>query len=196
VSKVINYQVHTLACDLEVLNTVMFYPEREFVNSDGIHFSLVILWPPLIELLLLLLLLLFSLVTAALLPDLSSTLPSGGSSRAPSLGLVLYLLKTSAADFSRFHQSHRQSLSKLQALDQLPPEELKEVRAGSLCLSHCLSHVSAFSCFHRSGVSVGPSHRPPEAKWKCSLLLFDHKLQRYSLIKIDCLLLSIPESSF
>ena len=45
----------------------------------------------------------------------------------PSLGLVLYLLKSSAADFSRFHQSHRQSLSKLQGLAQLPPEELKEV---------------------------------------------------------------------
>lgn len=48
-------------------------------------------------------------------------------SRAPSLGLVLYLLKNSAADFFRFHQSHRQSLGKLQSLDQLPPEELKEV---------------------------------------------------------------------
>ncbi|CAL8262242.1 unnamed protein product [Merluccius merluccius] len=52
------------------------------------------------------------------------------SSRVPSLGLVLYLLKTSAADFSRYHQSHRQSLSKLQALDQLPPEELKELCQG------------------------------------------------------------------
>lgn len=49
-------------------------------------------------------------------------------SRAPSLGLVLYLLKTSTADFFRFHQSHRQSLDKLQNLDQLPPEELKEVK--------------------------------------------------------------------
>lgn len=48
-------------------------------------------------------------------------------SRAPSLGLVLYLLKNSAADFFRYHQSHRQSLGKLQSLDQLPPEELKEV---------------------------------------------------------------------
>ena len=63
--------------------------------------------------------------------DLSSTLPAAAaaaaSSRVPSLGLVLYLLKSSAADFSRFHQSHRQSLGKLQGLDQLPPEELKEV---------------------------------------------------------------------
>uniref|UniRef100_A0A3Q0RLZ9 Nucleoporin 205 n=1 Tax=Amphilophus citrinellus TaxID=61819 RepID=A0A3Q0RLZ9_AMPCI len=60
-------------------------------------------------------------------PDLSSTVPSMAYSRVPSLGLVLYLLKNSAADFFRFHQSHRQSLGKLQSLDQLPPEELKEV---------------------------------------------------------------------
>uniref|UniRef100_A0A3Q2NZN8 Nucleoporin 205 n=1 Tax=Fundulus heteroclitus TaxID=8078 RepID=A0A3Q2NZN8_FUNHE len=46
------------------------------------------------------------------------------------LGLVLYLLKNSAADFFRFHQSHRQSLGKLQSLDQLPPEELKELCQG------------------------------------------------------------------
>lgn len=59
--------------------------------------------------------------------DLSSTVPSMAYSRVPSLGLVLYLLKNSAADFFRFHQSHRQSLGKLQSLDQLPPEELKEV---------------------------------------------------------------------
>lgn len=60
-------------------------------------------------------------------------------SRAPSLGLVLYLLKNSAADFFRFHQSHRQSLGKLQSLDQLPPEELKEVmmdqHTNPLCLT-------------------------------------------------------------
>ncbi|XP_071371563.1 nuclear pore complex protein Nup205 isoform X1 [Centroberyx affinis] len=62
--------------------------------------------------------------------DLSSTLPSVAYSRAPSLGLVLYLLKNSAADFFRFHQSHRQSLGKLQSLDQLPPEELKELCQG------------------------------------------------------------------
>uniref|UniRef100_A0A671U854 Nucleoporin 205 n=1 Tax=Sparus aurata TaxID=8175 RepID=A0A671U854_SPAAU len=62
--------------------------------------------------------------------DLSSTLPSMTYSRTPSLGLVLYLLKNSAADFFRFHQSHRQSLGKLQSLDQLPPEELKELCQG------------------------------------------------------------------
>lgn len=48
-------------------------------------------------------------------------------SSVPALGLVLYLLKNSTSDFFRFHQSHRQSLSKLESLDQLPPEELKEV---------------------------------------------------------------------
>ncbi|KAM3870428.1 nuclear pore complex protein Nup205 isoform 2-T2 [Diretmus argenteus] len=62
--------------------------------------------------------------------DLSSTLPSVVYSRVPSLGLVLYLLKNSAADFFRFHQSHRQSLGKLQSLDQLPPDELKELCQG------------------------------------------------------------------
>ncbi|XP_075995887.1 nuclear pore complex protein Nup205 [Genypterus blacodes] len=62
--------------------------------------------------------------------DLSSTVPSVLYSRAPSLGLILYLLKNSTADFFRFHQSHRQSLGKLQSLDQLPPEELKELCQG------------------------------------------------------------------
>ncbi|KAI4826062.1 hypothetical protein KUCAC02_021713 [Chaenocephalus aceratus] len=62
--------------------------------------------------------------------DLSSALPSMAYSRAPSLGLVMYLLKNSAADFFRFHQSHRQSLGKLQSLDQLPPDELKELCQG------------------------------------------------------------------
>lgn len=56
-------------------------------------------------------------------------------SRAPSLGLVLFLLKTSTADFFRFHQSHRQSLGKLQSLDQLPPEELKEVMLAQCAYS-------------------------------------------------------------
>lgn len=59
----------------------------------------------------------------------------------PTLGLVLYLLKNSASDFFRFHQSHRQSLSKLQSLDQLPPEELKEV-TRQLTLPHtAVSHL-------------------------------------------------------
>lgn len=62
-------------------------------------------------------------------------------SRAPSLGLVLFLLKTSTADFFRFHQSHRQSLGKLQSLDQLPPEELKEVMMDQR--TNSLSHVDS-----------------------------------------------------
>ncbi|XP_077424154.1 nuclear pore complex protein Nup205 [Vanacampus margaritifer] len=57
-------------------------------------------------------------------------LPNTAYSRAPSLGLVLFLLKNSAADFFRFHQSHRQSLAKQQSLDQLPSEELKELCQG------------------------------------------------------------------
>ncbi|KAM6937323.1 nuclear pore complex protein Nup205 [Xenentodon cancila] len=62
--------------------------------------------------------------------DLSSAQPSMAYSRVPSLGLVLYLLKNSAADFFQFHQSHRQNLGKLRSLDQLPPEELKELCQG------------------------------------------------------------------
>lgn len=68
--------------------------------------------------------------------DLSSSLPPMVYSRAPSLGLVLYLLKTAAGDFFQFHQSHRQSLGKLQGLDQLPPEELKEVMTARSSLKH------------------------------------------------------------
>ncbi|XP_056621541.1 nuclear pore complex protein Nup205 isoform X1 [Triplophysa dalaica] len=49
------------------------------------------------------------------------------SARVPSLGLVLLLLKNSATDFFRYHDSHRQSLSKLERVEQLPPEELKEL---------------------------------------------------------------------
>ncbi|XP_063052981.1 nuclear pore complex protein Nup205 [Engraulis encrasicolus] len=58
-------------------------------------------------------------------PDLS--VPSAPYSRVPSLGLVLYLLKSSAQDFFKYHDSHRQSLSKLDSLEQLSPEELKEL---------------------------------------------------------------------
>uniref|UniRef100_A0A3P8UYZ2 Nucleoporin 205 n=1 Tax=Cynoglossus semilaevis TaxID=244447 RepID=A0A3P8UYZ2_CYNSE len=79
--------------------------------------------------------------------DLSSSLPLMNYSRAPSLGLVLYLLKTSTADFFRFHQSHRQSLDKLQNLDQLPPEELKELCHGLVSGS---GGVEKISSVHRS----------------------------------------------
>ncbi|XP_028813350.1 nuclear pore complex protein Nup205-like [Denticeps clupeoides] len=53
--------------------------------------------------------------------------PAVACSRVPSLGLLLYLLKNSTADFIRYHDSHRQNLGKLQGLDQLAPEELKEL---------------------------------------------------------------------
>uniref|UniRef100_A0A9J8AZ36 Nucleoporin 205 n=1 Tax=Cyprinus carpio carpio TaxID=630221 RepID=A0A9J8AZ36_CYPCA len=49
------------------------------------------------------------------------------SARVPSLGLVLLLLKNSTTDFFRYHDSHRQSLNKLERVEQLPPEELKEL---------------------------------------------------------------------
>lgn len=68
-------------------------------------------------------------------------------SRAPSLGLVMYLLKNSAADFFRFHQSHRQSLGKLQSLDQLPPDELKEVMRNTLTHAAPTRHT-AEQLFH------------------------------------------------
>ncbi|XP_023681691.2 nuclear pore complex protein Nup205 isoform X1 [Paramormyrops kingsleyae] len=54
-------------------------------------------------------------------------LPSAPCSRVPSLGLVLYLLRNTASDFFRFHQDHRQNLDKLQGLEQLPPDEVKEL---------------------------------------------------------------------
>ncbi|XP_051513137.1 nuclear pore complex protein Nup205-like isoform X2 [Myxocyprinus asiaticus] len=52
------------------------------------------------------------------------------SARVPSLGLVLLLLKNIATDFLRYHDSHRQSVSKLERVEQLPPEELKELCQG------------------------------------------------------------------
>lgn len=76
--------------------------------------------------------------------ELSSTVPSMAYSRAPSLGLVLYLLKNSTADFFQFHQSHRQSLGKLQSLDQLPPEELKEVILDDCALPEVVSVAHLF----------------------------------------------------
>ncbi|XP_053575664.1 nuclear pore complex protein Nup205 [Bombina bombina] len=56
-----------------------------------------------------------------------SILPSW---RLPGLGVVLYLLKQSANDFFTYYDIHRQSVSKLQNVEQLPPDEIKE-----LCLS-------------------------------------------------------------
>ncbi|XP_075458683.1 nuclear pore complex protein Nup205 [Ascaphus truei] len=53
-----------------------------------------------------------------------SILPSW---RLPGLGIVVYLLKQSANDFFTYYDSHRQSVSKLQNVEQLPPDEIKEL---------------------------------------------------------------------
>uniref|UniRef100_A0A4W4E6A7 Nucleoporin 205 n=1 Tax=Electrophorus electricus TaxID=8005 RepID=A0A4W4E6A7_ELEEL len=51
-------------------------------------------------------------------------------SRVPSLGLVLLLLKNSTASFFHYHDTHTQSLAKLERLEQLAPEELRELCQG------------------------------------------------------------------
>lgn len=66
------------------------------------------------------------------------------SARVPSLGLVLLLLKNSTTDFFRYHDSHRQSLNKLERVEQLPPEELKEVYMQKQ--RKCLMLNIAFLC--------------------------------------------------
>lgn len=50
--------------------------------------------------------------------------------RLPGLGIIVYLLKQSANDFFSYYDSHRQSVSKLQNVEQLPPDEIKEVTAN------------------------------------------------------------------
>ncbi|XP_049630227.1 nuclear pore complex protein Nup205 [Suncus etruscus] len=47
--------------------------------------------------------------------------------RLPTLGIILYLLKQSASDFFSYYDSHRQSVTKLQNVEQLPPDEIKEL---------------------------------------------------------------------
>ncbi|XP_029472832.1 nuclear pore complex protein Nup205 isoform X2 [Rhinatrema bivittatum] len=47
--------------------------------------------------------------------------------RLPGLGIVIYLLKQSASDFFNYYECHRQSVSKLQNVEQLPPDEIKEL---------------------------------------------------------------------
>ncbi|XP_051886493.1 nuclear pore complex protein Nup205 [Pristis pectinata] len=47
--------------------------------------------------------------------------------RLPSLGVVLFLLKQSANDFFSSYESHRQSVTKYQNLQHLPPDEIKEL---------------------------------------------------------------------
>lgn len=83
-------------------------------------------------------------------------------SRAPSLGLVLYLLKNSTADFFQFHQSHRQSLGKLQSLEQLPPEELKEV----ILDGSALPEVPSITCSFHNCFVLAVVPRPGVRHWR------------------------------
>lgn len=45
----------------------------------------------------------------------------------PGLGIIVYLLRQSANDFFSYYDSHRRSVNKLQNVEQLPPDEIKEV---------------------------------------------------------------------
>uniref|UniRef100_A0A8C4UH46 Nucleoporin 205 n=1 Tax=Falco tinnunculus TaxID=100819 RepID=A0A8C4UH46_FALTI len=45
----------------------------------------------------------------------------------PGLGIIIYLLKQSTSDFFSYYDSHRQSVNKLQNVEQLPPDEIKEL---------------------------------------------------------------------
>ncbi|XP_040294299.1 nuclear pore complex protein Nup205 isoform X3 [Bufo bufo] len=47
--------------------------------------------------------------------------------RLPSLGIVLSLLKQCSSDFFTYYDIHRQSVGKLQNVEQLPPDEIKEL---------------------------------------------------------------------
>ncbi|XP_067090064.1 nuclear pore complex protein Nup205 isoform X1 [Osmerus mordax] len=64
-------------------------------------------------------------------------------SRVPPLGLVMFLLRNSAADFFCYQQSHRQNLAKLTSLEQLPPEELKELCQALVAGSGGLEKISS-----------------------------------------------------
>ncbi|XP_053108091.1 nuclear pore complex protein Nup205 isoform X2 [Hemicordylus capensis] len=60
--------------------------------------------------------------------------------RLPGLGIIVYLLKQSANDFFSYYDSHRQSVNKLQNVEQLPPDEIKE-----LCQSVMLAGIDKIS---------------------------------------------------
>uniref|UniRef100_A0A4W2EDV0 Nucleoporin 205 n=1 Tax=Bos indicus x Bos taurus TaxID=30522 RepID=A0A4W2EDV0_BOBOX len=45
----------------------------------------------------------------------------------PGLGIIVYLLRQSANDFFSYYDSHRRSVNKLQNVEQLPPDEIKEL---------------------------------------------------------------------
>ncbi|XP_068134073.1 nuclear pore complex protein Nup205 isoform X2 [Hyperolius riggenbachi] len=52
--------------------------------------------------------------------------------RLPSLGIVLSLLKQCSHDFFTYYDTHRQSMSKLQNVEQLPPDEIKELSLSEM----------------------------------------------------------------
>ncbi|OWK06699.1 NUP205 [Cervus elaphus hippelaphus] len=50
----------------------------------------------------------------------------------PGLGIIVYLLRQSANDFFSYYDSHRRSVNKLQNVEQLPPDEIKELQADAI----------------------------------------------------------------
>ncbi|EPY80049.1 nuclear pore complex protein Nup205-like protein [Camelus ferus] len=69
--------------------------------------------------------------------------------RLPGLGIIVYLLKQSANDFFSYYDSHRRSVNKLQNVEQLPPDEIKELMGdGSTHKRNCsitMKHVDPIS---------------------------------------------------
>ncbi|XP_041111407.1 nuclear pore complex protein Nup205 isoform X1 [Polyodon spathula] len=64
-------------------------------------------------------------------------------SRVSGMGLVVYLLKQTATDFFRFYESHRQSVSKMQGVEHLPPDEVKELCQSLVSLSSGVDKISS-----------------------------------------------------
>ncbi|KAM9311505.1 nuclear pore complex protein Nup205 [Gastrophryne carolinensis] len=54
--------------------------------------------------------------------------------RLPSLGIILALLKQCSSDFLTYYDVHRQSVSKLQNVQQLPPDEIKELSHSEMLM--------------------------------------------------------------
>ncbi|MGH0150797.1 UNVERIFIED_CONTAM: hypothetical protein FKN15_018622 [Acipenser sinensis] len=61
----------------------------------------------------------------------------------PGMGLIIYLLKQTSADFFRFYESHRQSVSKMQGVEHLPPDEVKELCQSLVSLSSGVDKISS-----------------------------------------------------
>ncbi|MGH0127994.1 UNVERIFIED_CONTAM: hypothetical protein FKN15_028574 [Acipenser sinensis] len=89
-------------------------------------------------------------VTAGSLQELSlltgiiskAALPGVPHSCVPGMGLIIYLLKQTSADFFRFYESHRQSVSKMQGVEHLPPDEVKELCQSLVSLSSGVDKIS------------------------------------------------------